>query len=102
MTGKLSLALLTVLAAAAITLPAMAGPLDRVEDRIDRAEGRIDRQTDDGRLDRIEDRIDAAEGRLDRAGVEGPRRVDRHERRTWRRIVNPPCVPAEGVVCPAG
>ncbi|MEM9709425.1 MAG: hypothetical protein AAF871_11605 [Pseudomonadota bacterium] len=65
---------------------AEAGRLDRIEDRIDRAESIIDRQTDNGRLDRIEDRIDAAESVADRRGFDRPRRIDRVERRSWRRL----------------
>ncbi len=60
--------------------------LDRIEDRIDRRENRIDRRTDNGPLDRLEDRIDRAEDILDRNGVERPFWIDRHERRTWRRL----------------
>lgn len=65
---------------------ARSGVLDRVEDRIDRREDRIDRQTDNGPLDRFEDRVDRRESRRDRRGIEGPRFVDRWERRSWRRI----------------
>lgn len=63
-----------------------AGSLDRIEDRIDRLETTIDRQTNHGRLDVLEDRIDAAESISDRRGIEGPRWIDRRERRAWWRL----------------
>lgn len=63
-----------------------AGPLDRLEDRIDRRESVLDRQVDNGLLDRIEDRIDRAESIADRRGYEFTPRIDRHERRSWRRL----------------
>lgn len=68
---------------------AEAGPrdrLDRLEDRIDRRESIIDRQTNNGPLDRLEDRVDRRESIRDRRGLEGPRWIDRHERRSWRRL----------------
>ena len=85
----LTLTMIGVLAATSIPTGAEAGPrdrLDRIEDRIDRRENRIDRQTDNGRLDRIEDVVDRREDRRDRMGVDGPSRIDRHERRSWWRI----------------
>jgi phage shock protein A len=63
-----------------------AGSLDRLEDRIDRRESVIDRQTDNGRLDRIEDRIDRRESIADRRGRDFTPRINRHERRSWRRL----------------
>ncbi|WP_159808189.1 hypothetical protein [Litoreibacter roseus] len=79
----------------AMTLPALSpafadngGPLDRLEDRADRRENRIDRAVDNGPLDRLEDRVDRREDRRDRLGIKGSRAVDRHERRSIRRIRN--------------
>lgn len=65
---------------------ANAGPLDRFEDRNDRRESVIDRQVDTGRLDVIEDRLDTVESIADRRGIERTPRIDRVERRSWRRI----------------
>ena len=63
--------------------------LDRIEDRIDRRESRIDERVDLGPRDVIEDRIDRRESVRDRLGIEGSRRVDRHERRSWWRLWGP-------------
>lgn len=86
---RLTFVILTA-ALATTAIPAFAAErgqvLDRIEDRIDRREDRIDRQVDNGPLDRLEDRIDRRESRRDRRGIEGARIVDRHERRSWRRI----------------
>lgn len=71
---------------AVLASDASAGPLDRLEDRIDRRESVIDRQVDNGRLDVIEDRLDTAESIADRRGIERTPRIDRVERRSWRRI----------------
>lgn len=60
--------------------------LDRIEDRIDRRESRIDERVDLGPRDVIEDRIDRRESVRDRLGIEGSRRVDRHERSSWWRL----------------
>ncbi len=84
-----------ILAVAVLTTLPVAGTaqalmplerLDRIEDRIDRRESRIDRAVDLGPRDVIEDRIDAVESRRDRLGIDGPSRIDRHERRSWRRL----------------
>ena len=78
------------------TLPAAADrggrfPVaDRVEDRIDRRESLIDRQVTTGPLDLVEDRLDRIESRRDRRGLEGPRVIDRHERRSWWRLWGQP------------
>ena len=69
-----------------LAAPALAGPLDRWEDRIDRRESYIDRQTNNGVLDRIEDVVDRRESVRDRRGFDGPSAIDRHERRSWRRL----------------
>mgnify|MGYP001828918018 CR=1 FL=1 len=61
--------------------------LDRIEDRIDRRESRIDERVDLGPRDVIEDRIDRRESLRDRRGIEGSLRVDRHERRSWWRLL---------------
>ena len=69
--------------------PAQAGPRqtwDRVEDRIDRRESIRDERVDLGPRDVIEDRIDRRESRRDRRGLDGPSRIDRHERRSWWRL----------------
>ncbi len=85
--------ILTVTALSMIaTVPAAAADLtprerlDLLEDRIDRRENRIDRQTDNGWRDRLEDVVDRREDVRDRRGLDGPSRIDRHERRSWRRI----------------
>lgn len=70
----------------AVNAATRAEVLDQIEDRIDRREDRIDRQTNNGPRDLIEDRIDRRENRRDRAGLKSPRAIDRHERRSWRRI----------------
>lgn len=69
--------------------PAMAKGerVDAVEDRIDRAENVRDEAVDKGRWDLAEDKADALEDKGDDAGHEISNRIDRHERRTWRRIV---------------
>lgn len=87
---KLSLtgAAVAILTLSTVTASQARDPgLDGVENRIDRAENRIDERTDNGRRDRIEDRLDRAEDRLDRHDIEFDHRFDRHERRSWRRIV---------------
>lgn len=61
--------------------------VDAVEDRIDRAENRIDQKVDRGRRDVVEDRVDALEDKADDKGIERYGAIDRHERRTWRRIL---------------
>lgn len=84
-----ALALTGILAATAIPTGAEAGPrerLDRIEDRIDRRENIVDRQTNNGPLDRLEDVVDRREDIRDRRGFDGPSRIDRHERRSWRRL----------------
>ena len=60
--------------------------LDLLEDRIDRRENRIDRQTNTGWRDRLEDVVDWREDVRDRRGLDGPSRIDRHERRSWWRL----------------
>ena len=85
----MSVTLIAVLAATSIPATAEAGPrhyLDRLEDRIDRRESYIDRQTNNGRWDRIEDVIDRREDFLDRRGFERHPIINRHERRSWRRL----------------
>jgi predicted molibdopterin-dependent oxidoreductase YjgC len=69
--------------------PALAkdGRWDKVEDRIDRAENVIDTAVDRGRWDVAEDKADALEDKFDDAGYEVNNPIDRHERRTWRRIL---------------
>lgn len=61
--------------------------VDAVEDRIDRAENFRDEAVDRGRLDLAEDRADTLEDQFDDQRYEISNRVDRHERRTWRRIL---------------
>ena len=80
-----------VAVAAAVML---AGPvlakgerLDAVEDRIDRAENAIDESRDRGWRDVAEDRVDALEDKADDTGRDRYDAIDRHERRTWRRIL---------------
>ncbi|PTX56606.1 hypothetical protein C8N43_1266 [Litoreibacter ponti] len=70
---------LFVIAAALTTAPIPLYAADRAQ-IADRVEDRIDRR---------EDRIDRVESRRDRRGIEGARVVDRHERRSWRRIWRP-------------
>lgn len=85
----MSITLIAALAATTISTSAEAGPrdrLDRLEDRIDRRENYIDRQTDNGRWDRIEDVVDRREDWLDRHGYERHPIMNRHERRSWRRL----------------
>jgi acyl-coenzyme A synthetase/AMP-(fatty) acid ligase len=69
--------------------PVMAndGRVDNLEDRIDRAENAIDESVDRGWRDVAEDRVDAREDQADANGVEKYNAIDRHERRTWRRIL---------------
>ena len=66
---------------------AQGGRVDRIEDRIDQAENAIDESVDNGWRDVAEDRVDAREDQADANGVEKYNAIDRHERRTWRRIV---------------
>ena len=79
----------------AASLPAEAADLtprerlDLLEDRIDRRESRIDRQTNNGWRDRLEDVADRREDVRDRRGLDGPSRIDRHERRSWWRLWGP-------------
>ncbi len=61
--------------------------VDAVEDQIDRAENRIDQKVDRGPRDLAEDRLDALEDQADDRGIETYNAIDRHERRTWRRIL---------------
>ncbi|MEL7150899.1 MAG: hypothetical protein AAGK71_09205 [Pseudomonadota bacterium] len=75
--------ILTTGAALAVT---PAERLDRIEDRIDARESRIDQRVDLGPRDVIEDRIDRRESIRDRRGFDGPSWIDRHERRSWRRV----------------
>jgi 3-hydroxyacyl-CoA dehydrogenase len=63
------------------------GRLDAVEDRIDRAENAVDESVDRGWRDVAEDRADALEDKFDDQGHEVSNPIDRHERRTWRRIL---------------
>ena len=63
------------------------GRVDKVEDRIDRAENAIDEGVDRGRWDVAEDKADALEDQFDAQGYEVKNPIDRHERRTWRRIL---------------
>lgn len=63
------------------------GRVDRIEDRIDRAENAIDESVDKGWRDVAEDRVDAAEDKADDKDIEKYNAIDRHERRTWRRIL---------------
>lgn len=84
-----TLTLAGALLATVLPIAAEAGPrdrLDRIEDRIDRRESIIDRQTDNGWRDRLEDVVDRREDVRDRRGFDGPSRIDRHERRSWRRL----------------
>ena len=87
-----TLILATTALSIGLTLPATAGDLtprerlDRLEDRIDRRENYIDRQTNNGWRDRLEDVVDRREDVLDRRGYDRPRRINRHERRSWWRI----------------
>lgn len=87
-----TLILATTVVGLVATLPAAAAELtprerlDRLEDRIDRRESYIDRQTNNGRWDRIEDVIDRREDFLDRKGIERHPIMNRHERRSWRRL----------------
>jgi hypothetical protein len=78
-----------VAAVVMLTSPVLAkdGRLDQLEDRIDRVENAIDEGVDKGRWDVAEDRGDALEDQFDDAGYEVNNRIDRHERRTWRRIL---------------
>ena len=66
---------------------AQGGKVDGLEDRIDRAENAIDESVDRGWRDVAEDKIDAREDQADANGVERYNSIDRHERRTWRRIL---------------
>ncbi len=86
--------LMTGLLALSVSAPVFAGPADhfrhwskdRIEDRLDRLENRLDARRDRGRRDRLEDRIDRWEDRRDRAGLPVPPRLNRWERRSWRRF----------------
>lgn len=66
---------------------AQGGRVDRLEDRIDEAENAIDESVDRGWRDVAEDKVDAREDQADGKGVEKINAIDRHERRTWRRIL---------------
>lgn len=61
--------------------------VDAVEDRIDRAENVRDEAVEKGRWDLAEDKADAIEDKFDEQDYEISNRIDRHERRTWRRIL---------------
>lgn len=63
------------------------GRVDNLEDRIDRAENAIDESVDRGWRDLAEDKVDVREDQADANGVEKYNAIDRHERRTWRRIL---------------
>lgn len=63
------------------------GRVDALEDRIDRAENARDEAVDRGWRDVAEDKVDAREDQADDAGIEKYNAIDRHERRTWRRIL---------------
>jgi hypothetical protein len=63
------------------------GRVDKLEDRIDLAENAIDESTDHGWRDVAEDKVDAREDQADANGVDKYNAIDRHERRTWRRIL---------------
>jgi gas vesicle protein len=78
-----------VAAVVMLASPVMAkdGRVDKVEDRIDRAENAIDEGVDRGRWDVAEDKADALEDTFDDQGYEVNNPIDRHERRTWRRIL---------------
>jgi hypothetical protein len=78
-----------VAAVVMLASPALAWSdrVDAVEDRIDRAENARDEVMDRGRWDVAEDRADALEDQFDDQGYEISNRIDRHERRSWRRIV---------------
>ncbi len=78
-----------VAAVVMLASPVMAkdGPLDELEDRIDRAENAIDEGVDRGWRDVAEDNVDAREDQADANGIEKYNAIDRHERRTWRRIL---------------
>ncbi|MDD9921536.1 MAG: hypothetical protein OXQ92_04530 [Boseongicola sp.] len=89
MSKRLILSIMACTTATLVVTAAEAGPrnwLDRVEDRIDRRESIIDERVDYGRRDVIEDRIDRRESVADRRGYEGPRFIDRWERRSWWRL----------------
>lgn len=83
---------LTLAAAAVLAAgPSLAahnsgGPIDRFEDRLDRLESIIDEAVDHGPLDVLEDRWDRRESRRDRLGLPTSPRINRIERRSWRRI----------------
>lgn len=66
---------------------AQGGRVDRLEDKIDQAENAIDESVDKGWRDVAEDKVDSAEDKADANGVEKYNALDRHERRTWRRIL---------------
>jgi hypothetical protein len=78
-----------VAAVVMLAAPVMAkdGRVDKIEDRIDRAENAIDESVDRGWRDVAEDKVDAREDQADANGVEKYNAIDRHERRTWRRIL---------------
>ncbi len=66
---------------------AQGGRVDRLEDKIDQAENAIDESVDKSWRDVAEDKVDSAEDKADANGVEKYNALDRHERRTWRRIL---------------
>lgn len=78
-----------VAAVVLLAAPVMAqgSRVDNLEDRIDMAENVRDEAVDRGWRDVAEDRIDAREDQADANGVEKYNAIDRHERRTWRRIL---------------
>ena len=78
-----------VVAAVMLASPVLAkdGRIDLWEDKIDLAENAIDESTDNGWRDVAEDKVDAREDQADANGIEKYNAIDRHERRTWRRIL---------------
>jgi 3-hydroxyacyl-CoA dehydrogenase len=78
-----------VAAVVMLAAPVMAkdGRWDNLEDRIDQAENAIDESVDRGWRDMAEDKVDAREDQADANGIEKYNAIDRHERRTWRRIL---------------
>lgn len=78
-------ALAGTVSTAGVAVAENGGRWDRIEDRIDRRENRLDERVTHGPRDRIEDVVDRWEDRRDRAGKPVPRRINRHERRSWFR-----------------
>jgi hypothetical protein len=78
-----------VAAVVMLAAPVLAkdGRVDNLEDRIDHAENARDEAVDRGWRDVAEDKVDAREDQADANGVEKVNAIDRHERRTWRRIL---------------